>query len=161
MNDLDRLLEESLQSMTDSARAPRGAQRTRAQIEFARRLRRRRITYSVGASLLAGAAAVVAILFALGAFDLGVRRHAAPFRPAAPRGLIRTGSQPVDLSPGGDSLWVANSGDATLTRVDPATGIVTSQIFVGGKPTDIEAGSGHEWVANAGANTVQEVDPKD
>ncbi|MFN2594382.1 MAG: hypothetical protein ABR579_05780 [Actinomycetota bacterium] len=159
MNDFDRLLQESLRTMTDSARDARGAQRTRAQVEFARRLRRRRITYSIGASLLAGVAAVVVILFAVGAFDLGISRHASPVLPAAPRGLIRTGSKPTDLAPGSGSLWVANSRAGTVTRIDPDTGVVTQQIDVSGSPTDTEAGSGFQWVANTGLSAVQQIDP--
>lgn len=159
MSDLDRLLEESLRSMTDAARGSRGAARTRAQVEFARRLRRRRITYTVGASLLAGIAAVVVILFAVGAFDFGIDRTHTLVKPAAPRGLVRTGSQPTDLSPGHGSLWVSNAGSGTVTRVDPATGEVVKQIDVGGSPTDDEAGSGFQWVANPALSAVQRIDP--
>ncbi|MEA2475878.1 MAG: hypothetical protein QOC87_77 [Actinomycetota bacterium] len=160
MSDLDRLLEESLRAMTDTARSARSVERTRAQAEFARRLRRRRITYSVGASLLAGIAATVAILFAVGAFDIGIDHHAAPVRPATLRGLIHTGSEPMDLAPGNHSLWVANSGSGTVSRIDPSTGVVIQQIDVAGSPTDVEAGSGYQWVANSGLSQIQQIDPK-
>jgi peptide/nickel transport system substrate-binding protein len=43
-------------------------------------------------------------------------------------------------------MWVANSGDGTVTRVDPTTNKVIATITVGGSPQAIAFGDGRAWV---------------
>jgi YVTN family beta-propeller protein len=55
---------------------------------------------------------------------------------------------------------VANQGDGTVDRIDPATGDVTKRgIQVGARPDGIAAGPDAIWVANSEDGTVQRIDP--
>ena len=47
-------------------------------------------------------------------------------------------------------MWVANAGDGTVSRIDPAKGAVVTTIDVGGAPAGVAAANGLVWV------TVQE-----
>lgn len=58
------------------------------------------------------------------------------------------------------SLWVANYGSATLSRVDPATNKVTGTVKVGAGPCGLAAGPGAIWVDGYGTDTVERVDPR-
>jgi YVTN family beta-propeller protein len=71
------------------------------------------------------------------------------------------GSSPTAIAVGAGSLWVANSGDATVDRFNPATfaeGPIRT-ISVGRRPTGIAYGEGALWIANRGDDTVTRVDP--
>jgi branched-chain amino acid transport system substrate-binding protein len=55
------------------------------------------------------------------------------------------GSDPAALAVGAGAVWVADSGDGTLARIDPAT-LATRRIDVGGDPTDVVAAPrSHVW----------------
>ena len=56
-------------------------------------------------------------------------------------------------------MWVANSGDGTVSRIDTATGKVTRQVQVGSRPDGIAVAGGAVWVANGRDGTVSRVDP--
>ena len=60
----------------------------------------------------------------------------------------------------GNAVWVANSLDATLSRIDPTTGSVVATIAVGSGPTAIAATAGSVWVANAYSDSVSRIDPR-
>ena len=47
------------------------------------------------------------------------------------------------------SVWVANRGDGTISRVDPATNRAIATIGGGAIPTRLTADSGAVWVATA------------
>jgi virginiamycin B lyase len=57
------------------------------------------------------------------------------------------------------SVWVANSGANTVSRVDPATGKVAATIGVGKEPEAIIAGNGSLWVANVTGTSLSRIDP--
>jgi YVTN family beta-propeller protein len=75
-----------------------------------------------------------------------------------------TGTFPVGDSPGGvavadGAVWVANTGDETVTRLDPTTGERQGRpIPVGEDPRAMGAGGGAVWVANFGDGTVSRID---
>ena len=55
---------------------------------------------------------------------------------------------------------MANQGDDTVDRIDPATGTVTKRgIQVGARPDGIAAGPDAVWVANGEDGTVTRIDP--
>ena len=56
-------------------------------------------------------------------------------------------------------MWVANSLDGTVSRIDPQTNRVTATIPVGDGPAAIAVGAGGVWVANEFAGTVARIDP--
>ena len=59
---------------------------------------------------------------------------------------IPVGRAPVGIAYGEGSVWVANSGSGTVSRINPANGKLVRTIRVGGSPTGIAAGSGFVWV---------------
>ena len=76
-------------------------------------------------------------------------------------GSVLAGTSPAAVALGGGSVWVANSGDATVHRFDPVTfeeGPIR-QISVGRRPTGIAYGEGAVWVANLEDDTVTRIDP--
>ena len=57
-------------------------------------------------------------------------------------------------------MWVANAGDDTVTRIDPASGkVVGEPIEVGDDPIGIAVGAGAVWTANFRAGTVTRLEP--
>ena len=50
------------------------------------------------------------------------------------------------MSVGAGSVWVANSGDGTVTRIDPATNKTIATVAVGGSPQAITIAAGRAWV---------------
>ena len=60
---------------------------------------------------------------------------------------------------GAGSVWVANALDGTVSRIDAADRIRSSQIDVRGEPTALAFGAGALWVANGESRTVAQVDP--
>ena len=73
---------------------------------------------------------------------------------------VHVGDGPAALAYDAGSLWVANSLDATVSRIDPVTRAVTSTIPVGSGPTALAAGPGSVWVANQYSGTVSRIDPR-
>jgi YVTN family beta-propeller protein len=72
---------------------------------------------------------------------------------------IPTGSAPSGVATGEGSVWVANSGDGTVSRIDPVGNKVTGVIRVGKSPAAIAFGEGAVWVANFLGNSVSRIDP--
>jgi virginiamycin B lyase len=72
---------------------------------------------------------------------------------------VHVGDGPAALGFAAGSLWVANSLDATVSRVDPATCAVTATIPVGSGPTALAAAGGSVWVANQYSADVPRINP--
>jgi YVTN family beta-propeller protein len=72
---------------------------------------------------------------------------------------IPTGRGPSAVALGEGSVWVANSGDGTVSRIDPVGNKVTGVIPVGKRPVAIAFGEGAVWVANFLGNSVSRIDP--
>jgi YVTN family beta-propeller protein len=71
------------------------------------------------------------------------------------------GGAPASLVVARGSVWVANSGESTVSRFDPTTleeGPLRT-ISVGSRPTGIAYSAEAIWVANAGDDTVTRIDP--
>jgi len=78
-----------------------------------------------------------------------------------PSGSALTGRIPAAVVVGSGSVWVVNSGDATVQRFNPTTfeeGAIRT-ISVGARPDGIAYGEGALWVANRGDDTVTRIDP--
>jgi YVTN family beta-propeller protein len=111
----------------------------------------------VSRGLLIGGIAAVAVIGAA-AVVLSSTVLKSPIIPAAgtvghiPAGgdafdrAVTVGSQPSGLTFGADAVWVLNFRDATLSRIDPATGEVTATRAVGGTPTGLAFGADAVWV---------------
>src|SRR5262245_6880127 len=72
---------------------------------------------------------------------------------------IPVGDGPESLAVSGKSVWVANSLDGTVSRINAdANRVVGGPYKVGNTPTGVAVGDGSVWVANAGDGTVVQLD---
>jgi YVTN family beta-propeller protein len=79
-----------------------------------------------------------------------------------PKGAI-AGEIPVGVAPGGvaagvGAIWVSNTGENTVSRIDSSTNDVRQTIPVGGGPSGMAVTQGAVWVANGLDATVSRID---
>ena len=77
--------------------------------------------------------------------------------------LARTsvGNDPSAIATGAGGVWVADSEDNTVTRLDPGSeGAVIGTTSVGQGPTALAVGARAVWVANTQDDTVSRIDPR-
>ena len=75
-------------------------------------------------------------------------------------GGIKVGNQPIVALSGGDSVWVSNTVDATVTRIDPQTQTARATIAVpGGQTGGLAFADDVLWVASYGGSSVAAIDP--
>jgi YVTN family beta-propeller protein len=72
------------------------------------------------------------------------------------RTIIAVGRAPSSLAHDDRYVWVANSGDSKISRIDPTTNGV-QHIEVGQQPAGIAVGDGFVWVALTGEDSVLRV----
>src|SRR5438067_315320 len=72
---------------------------------------------------------------------------------------IHVGAQPTGMTYGAGSLWTANYGGGTVSRVDPVNHRVVKTIQVGVQPAAITFAAGSVWVGDFGAGAVYRLDP--
>jgi YVTN family beta-propeller protein len=72
---------------------------------------------------------------------------------------VHVGGQPTGLAFGAGSLWSANSGSGTVSRVDVVHRRVTRTIRVGVQPVTIAFAAGAVWVGDFTQNSVFRIDP--
>lgn len=72
---------------------------------------------------------------------------------------IGVGRAPADLTASRSGVWVTNSQDDTVTRIDPSTNRPVRTISVGDRPMGITAARDGVWVANHGDDTISEINP--
>jgi YVTN family beta-propeller protein len=78
-------------------------------------------------------------------------------------GQVAVGAVPEALAVGDGSLWVANTADQTVSRVDLASGNVVRAIAVGGIPLSVAVGKNAVWVVRRRADGYPEliaIDPR-
>ena len=73
---------------------------------------------------------------------------------------IKVGAAPGGIAVGEDGIWVTNTEDKTVTRIDPDTRAVVQRIDVGNGPAGIAVGGGFVWVAESLDGTVSRIDPR-
>ena len=120
--------------------------------------------------LLAGVAALAAIVGALallrGGSDGGptsVSANALGLIDADDTAIdseIPTDGSPTNVALGEGAIWVTNSTDGTVSRIDPLTRSVRQTIPVGDSPSGIAVGAGDVWVADHVDGTVRRIDPE-
>jgi YVTN family beta-propeller protein len=74
---------------------------------------------------------------------------------------IPVGPGPFGIGLAAGAVWVANSGDATVSRINPATNTVVATVQVGAPPPvfrGLGTGQGAVWVTN-GDNSVSRINP--
>jgi YVTN family beta-propeller protein len=67
------------------------------------------------------------------------------------------GNGPTGIALGAGAVWVANSLDNSVSKLDAATGDVVRTITVGGTPSGVAFGLGAVWVSNASDGTVSRI----
>ncbi len=72
---------------------------------------------------------------------------------------VPVGEDPTSIVAAGEAVWVANRGDASVSRIEPP-GTVTGTVPVGSSPDAIAEGAGSIWVADAGEDTVRRIDSR-
>jgi YVTN family beta-propeller protein len=72
---------------------------------------------------------------------------------------IPVGQSPTALAYGFGSLWVANSGGNTVSRINPKSREEIARITVGHNPGAIAIGANKVWVVNTVDGTVSGIDP--
>ena len=72
---------------------------------------------------------------------------------------IEVGDSPSEVAATPAAVWVTNTTDNTVSRIDPATNDVRQTVAVGEGPTGVAVGGGGVWVANGLEATVSRVDP--
>ena len=68
------------------------------------------------------------------------------------------GNQPVGIAFDGASIWTANSGDGTVTKLQASDGTVLGTFSSGGgAPTGVTFDGANIWVANGSSGTVSKL----
>ena len=73
---------------------------------------------------------------------------------------MHVGSGPAGIAVTPGAVWVANSLDLTVSKIDPATGTVTATIGVGDGPSGIVAAKDGVWVSDEFDATLRRIDPQ-
>jgi streptogramin lyase len=124
-----------------------------------RRFTRRRVGLTAALLLLACAAAAVALAVSGGSDSPSGDAASTKGPPVGTiDARIKVGDSPAGVGLEGDSAWVANEGDGTVTRIDLKTRRTRGDpITVGKNPRAVATGGGSVWVANFGAASVSRV----
>ena len=122
-----------------------------------RRLTRGRVGSTAALLLLACAAAVVALAVSGGSDSPSGNAASSKGPPVGTiEARVSVGDSPAGVGLEGDSAWVANEGDGTVTRIDLKTRRTRGDpIKVGKNPRTVATGGGgNVWVANFGSASV-------
>ena len=65
------------------------------------------------------------------------------------------------LAVGAGAVWVTNGASGTVSRIDPARGVVTATVPLDreDEPSEVVVGAGGVWVANRQRQTLARIDP--
>ena len=158
--------------MSLDARARRAAQAARAHADrlppppaigvlVARRRRRIAAVSALALALIVAVGSVAwrALLPSSGRQPAAIQ--SVPIRSPGPspqvQAAIGVGKTPTAVLVANGSVWVANSGDGTVSRIDAATNRVIATIGVGRDPSQLTADSSAIWVATA--EGLQRINP--
>jgi YVTN family beta-propeller protein len=73
-------------------------------------------------------------------------------------GSVDVGRHPGVVAVGAGGVWVTNTDDGTVSRVDPARNRVAATIRVEAHPWGVAVGAGGVWVTNFNDDTVSRID---
>jgi ABC-type branched-subunit amino acid transport system substrate-binding protein/DNA-binding beta-propeller fold protein YncE len=80
--------------------------------------------------------------------------------------FTRTLTAPSNIAVGEGAVWVLNSDDETVARIDPKTRKVVKTFAAGGIPTDLAVGGGAVWIGRSngtgwpyGTDSIARIDP--
>lgn len=73
---------------------------------------------------------------------------------------VTVGAGPEQVAVTADAVWVVNSVDGTVSRIDPRTERVVATIPTGASPFGVSATDDAVWVSNSNAGTVSRINPR-
>ena len=73
---------------------------------------------------------------------------------------IRAGTGPTAIAATSRAVWVANSLDGTVSRIDPSRDVVTATLTAGNDPSGLAISPEAVWVTNEFSGTVTRIDPR-
>jgi YVTN family beta-propeller protein len=126
--------------------------------------RRRLVAVGAAAAVVAGATIIAVVVLgggsgagatAIGANSVGLVNG----NNGSVKEQVEVESAPTGVAIGEGAVWVTNTNDASVSRVDPETGTVRQTIAVGNSPAGIALGGGSVWVANHDDGTLDRIDP--
>jgi DNA-binding SARP family transcriptional activator/streptogramin lyase len=162
-----RRLEKAILEQDPAIAAPVPRKRRELTLEERGRrvVNRSRLAVAVGALLLAGAVTGVVLALTGGSEAVTVLANSvAVIDPTTGRitADVPIGGQPVAMTLGGGSLWVANADDQTVIRINPRTRKVEDTIGgLGNDLSDLAFAFGSVWVAGGNDGTLTRIDPGD
>jgi peptide/nickel transport system substrate-binding protein len=124
------------------------------------------VLVAVGAGLLLAAAAAVAGIGLVRDESPGLSAASANAVAAIDAGSLRliadvpVGDGPSNVAADDFGVWVVNSFDDTVSRLDPKAGAVIDRVDVGRVPSGIAVGDADVWVANSLDATVSRIDSR-
>ncbi|MGH2828132.1 MAG: hypothetical protein ACRDKF_14315 [Actinomycetota bacterium] len=145
--DLEKLLRDSLKATGEGYQPTREAE---ARREFLQRARRRRFYLGGSFAFAAAAVAAVVLFFATSVISTdgpGDDDDNAGIASTSVTAMIEVGRGPVAVAVGDGFVWVANAGDESVSKVDPATNEVVETYPVEGTPAGLEFAGGYVWAA--------------
>jgi YVTN family beta-propeller protein len=144
----------------DPALAPAGGAAEPRPVEALPQTRPRRLVLAVALTVLAAVAAAAALLRGPDGLERIGENAVGVIEPGSGTvtGQYPAGRGATAITGGGGSLWIANTLDGTVTRIDRATDRVVT-IAVGGRPAAVAFGAGSLWVADSDARSVAQIDP--
>jgi DNA-binding beta-propeller fold protein YncE len=149
-------------ALSDSSMETRRLREPRSDAAEETAPRRRRL-------LLAGAALALAVAAVIAALVLDSRDSDSDDLAGAEQtpvadvlgSPVRVGDSPSAMAASPGAVWVANTGDGTVSRIDARSGKpVGTPIEVGEDPGAVAVGAGSVWVANFGDGTVTRIDAR-
>ena len=72
---------------------------------------------------------------------------------------VTVGVEPIAVGFDGTSIWVANLGSGTVSKINPTTNTVTATVTVGTHPGGVAFDGTSIWVVNGGSGTVSKINP--
>jgi DNA-binding SARP family transcriptional activator/streptogramin lyase len=154
-------LEHRILNQDPTLAAPAGQRRAPARVRI-RASRRAVVLALVTLAAAAGAAVGLALTRGTGATPVVRPNSVVAVDPknnrvvsVAPVGLFPRGVAVAD-----NKVWVANSGDGTITGVDAHSAKVLQTVGIGAQATELAIAAGTVWIATGSDNTLVKVDAR-
>jgi DNA-binding beta-propeller fold protein YncE len=139
----------------------RWLRRSRRDADGGAKQRRRRWFVAGGALALAIAVAGALLIGSGGSDDDRLAASGSAAAGDVVGSPVRVGDSPTAVAASAGAVWVANTGDGTVSRIGPRSGRqVGAPIPVGEDPGALAVGGGSVWVANFGDGTVTRINAR-
>jgi YVTN family beta-propeller protein len=145
-----RRLEQAILKQDPALRPPRRPS-IAARVAAVRRLSTAGAMIAAGGLVLLAAAIAAAVISSDRGSPLDVTPNSVAVVDAVSGRLVAdipVGARPTDIAADGESIWVANSDDATASRIDPRTRRVVSTTAAGRPIEGLGAGPAGLWVTD-------------